>query len=265
MLASGIAHIAIGGDHLCALLQDNTIRCFGFNGKGQLGLDPDQFDRSLTGTTVTATTPPGFGTIDQLVAGGRHTCARTSTGVWCWGRGGDGQLGYGGTADQYIPHQVPSFLATDLVAGEDHTCAIEQTTGDVYCWGRNGNGQLGNNSTSSSANRQRVMNLPAKAVRVYSGTRTSSVCAVLETGATYCWGDGDFAQLGNGMLTDQRVPALAPGFAMATAVGVGSVGTCAIVAGAVKCVGDWRMLGNGDQSLSVPTTVDLGIGACPLD
>jgi len=261
---SGIDHVTIGGDHMCALLQNNTIMCFGFNGRGQVGLDPNQTRQSITGNTIT-NSGGALGTILQLSAGGRHTCARTSTGVWCWGSGEDGQLGYGGTADQYIPHQVTGLLATDLASGENFSCAVEATTGDVECWGRNSNGQLGINSRTASPNHVKVMNLPAKATRVFSGPGASSMCALLETGAFHCWGDGDMAQLGNGITNDQDLPSLAPGYAMATAAAMSPVGSCAIVGGAVKCVGEYTILGNDDHSLSVPTAVDLGIGACPLD
>lgn len=64
------------------------------------------------------------------------------------------------------------------------------------------------------------------------------------------------------MTTDSDEPSPAGELTTATQLAVGNAGTCAIIGGAVKCVGEWRMLGNGDPSLSVPTAVDLQTGAC---
>ncbi len=66
--------------------------CWGSNSNGQLG-DGTTTDRhapvQVTGLPAKAT---------QVAAGGRHTCALLTDGtVWCWGKGGNGELGNGST------------------------------------------------------------------------------------------------------------------------------------------------------------------------
>jgi alpha-tubulin suppressor-like RCC1 family protein len=70
-------HVVVGERHSCALLEDNTVSCWGDNEVGQLGRD----DAFLVGGT-------GFA-IDGVVtlqSGFAHVCAlRSDTSLWCWG------------------------------------------------------------------------------------------------------------------------------------------------------------------------------------
>src|SRR5262249_46538001 len=91
--------LAAGMHHTCAVRSDGSIKCWGENNYGQLGLGdntprgsmPDQMGAQLplvnlgTGKTVTA-----------LSAGYEHTCALLNDGkVKCWGENDHGQLGLG--------------------------------------------------------------------------------------------------------------------------------------------------------------------------
>ncbi len=61
--------IAAGGGHTCARLTDGTVRCWGYNGNGQLG----------NGTTTNSTTPvavSGLANVAEIAAGGTTTPAR---------------------------------------------------------------------------------------------------------------------------------------------------------------------------------------------
>lgn len=86
-----------GGHHTCARLTTGAVRCWGLNSRGQLG----RGDVLRIGDDETPATAgdiplgsPAFG----LALGGDHTCARTATGLRCWGSGEHGQLGHGTTA-----------------------------------------------------------------------------------------------------------------------------------------------------------------------
>lgn len=99
-----IVQIDMGPGHLCAVGSDDSLRCLGANGTGQLG------DGSATPTSTPFVVP---GTFAQVRAYGSHdsatsgsTCARrTSGGVACWGNGG-GLLGNGTFDGSPVPVEV---------------------------------------------------------------------------------------------------------------------------------------------------------------
>jgi alpha-tubulin suppressor-like RCC1 family protein len=79
------AALALGAYHSCALLDDGTVRCWGPNGRGELGYG------HLT-PIGDAATPDQAGPVQlparavELAAGGYHTCALLETGALrCWG------------------------------------------------------------------------------------------------------------------------------------------------------------------------------------
>jgi hypothetical protein len=101
---SGVAAVSTGGYHTCALVgTGNKLKCWGANGRGQLG----------DGTTTNRSTPgdvSGLATATGVAAGGLHTCARTSQGsLKCWGRNVEGQVGDGTTVDRNTPVGVTGF------------------------------------------------------------------------------------------------------------------------------------------------------------
>jgi cysteine-rich repeat protein len=92
--------LALGAAHSCALLVDGSIRCWGRNAAGQLGLgdsenrgdDPDEM-ASLPAVDL----GPGQIAV-AITAGAEHTCALLQSGdVKCWGQNAAGQLGLGDT------------------------------------------------------------------------------------------------------------------------------------------------------------------------
>jgi alpha-tubulin suppressor-like RCC1 family protein len=139
---SNAVDIAAKHSHTCALLDNGTIKCWGYNSSGQLG----------DGTTSTRRSPvlvSDISTATQVVVEYNHTCAvledRT---VKCWG------ADYGS-----VPVLVPALSnVTQITAGYNHTCAVLED-GTAKCWGDNAQGQLGNNSTTDSLTPVSVSNI----------------------------------------------------------------------------------------------------------
>ncbi|MCH7488626.1 MAG: hypothetical protein IIB23_03255 [Chloroflexi bacterium] len=87
-LATGVAAIAAGNNHSCALTTAGGLKCWGRNASGQLG-DGTKTDR-LTPVDVWGLTSG----VAAVATGDFHTCAlMTAGGIRCWGRNLEGQLG----------------------------------------------------------------------------------------------------------------------------------------------------------------------------
>lgn len=81
---------------------------------------------------------------------------------------------------------VPTGLAIDIAAGNDHTCAI-RSDGAIFCWGANGSLQCGS-STASELHLPTELLLADDAVQLGLGEVHS--CARMTTGEVLCWGSG---------------------------------------------------------------------------
>ena len=142
--------VAAGGYHTCALMADRSVKCWGNNWEGELGV----------GGPTHSSTPivvPGIREAVAVTAGGFHTCIVEAGGqAYCWGLNKDGQLGVSKTTTTLstAPVQVLQGTVGDLsnmiAAGGFHTCAIVKADSTVACWGRNAEGQLGIGKTSWS-------------------------------------------------------------------------------------------------------------------
>ena len=209
----GVATMASGEYHVCAVRTNGTVWCWGDDGRGQLG-------DGTTGDSNGVRTSPvqvlrGSSTlkgVTKIAAAASHTCAvRTDGTVWCWGDASQGQLGN----DEAGPgaHRTKAVRVArvhgdlagveHVAAGGNHTCAL-RTDGSVFCWGWAEYGQLGDGTTGAG-----MGNVRSGAVRVRQGSGylgnviaiaagSQHSCAVKRDGSVWCWGDGSFGQLGDG-------------------------------------------------------------------
>ncbi|HEX2657032.1 MAG TPA: RCC1 repeat-containing protein, partial [Polyangia bacterium] len=136
----------------CILLDDHTVRCWGRNDRGQLGLGDASQRLSPAATAVALGTGQRA---SEVAAGGAFACALLDTAqAKCWGDNQTGQLGafLRGPAYGDGPGETGDALATAvqgggravtaIAAGRAHACALLDTD-EVRCWGDNTHGQLG--------------------------------------------------------------------------------------------------------------------------
>jgi cysteine-rich repeat protein len=262
-----IERVSLRAHHACAYLSDQTVRCWGYNGAGQLGqgntdnVGDGEFPFSVDPISINAE-------ILDMAVGGNHTCARVGSGsVRCWGEASSGQLGYGNTTSIPIPLTVDLELGgivTLLRSGIDHNCALLDDN-DVRCWGRNDRGQLGYGNTTAIGDDEvpnSVVPVPVTPQGIPDGTPITEIalgnthsCVLWETGDVLCWGDNFYGQLGQGSTTtvgdNETLATLFPidlgGDAVALTLGKHH--TCALLDGGdVKCWGRnlYGQLGYGD-------------------
>ena len=156
------------GQHMCAKLTDDSVKCWGYNDHGQIG-DNSQTNRN---TPVLISSLAGM---IGMSSANHTTCALKSDGTpWCWGWGGFGMLGTGNDADQYVPAAVQGVTGVSQISsGYVHTCAL-LTDSTIKCWGRNQYGSLGNGTLTNSALAVSVMAPPVTLASPTSITVTAT-------------------------------------------------------------------------------------------
>ena len=222
MAAPKAVTVSAGYYHTCDVTTQGAVRCWGYNGYGELG------DNSTT-ASLKPVGVYGLGSkVKNVSAGYLHSCALTTNGkVWCWGYNGYGQLGDNTTTNSSKPVAVANLGKVKAIdAGYLHTCAIT-TKGAVKCWGYNANGQLGDNSTTSSLTPVTVYGL-TKGVKAVSASYTGT-CAISSKGAAKCWGDNTYGQLGDNSTTNSNKPVTVYGLTKGVKqISAGQYSTCAV-------------------------------------
>jgi alpha-tubulin suppressor-like RCC1 family protein len=218
--------VSAGGFHTCAILDDDTVRCWGFGGDGRLGYaNTKNIGREPPGPGDPTTNPPilpidsiesagpvflGAGrSAKAITTGFGHTCAVLDDDTMrCWGYNGSGRLGAGNSAsigDDETPGSAPvvdlaGHTAKAIDAGEQHTCAVLDD-GSVRCWGFGGFGQLGYGNIRAIGDNEPPSSVDPvslgtgrSAVAVSSGAQHT--CVTLDDASVRCWGYGPNGRLG---------------------------------------------------------------------
>jgi alpha-tubulin suppressor-like RCC1 family protein len=275
---------AKGGSHVCALLEDKTVRCWGSNASGQLGVEtPADDDAGAAGGGAASgpysARPVRVANVDNAtqisVSGVGTSCARLEDGsVMCWGANTRGQLAL--SADRVVTdteaHPSASRVeglpfASRVDVGGAFACAVGElgtngnAGGSMYCWGENSVLQLGRGYLPIESGVAGAVGLRFR--HVLPGTGTMRVgFAIRDNGALLSWGgaewkDGEFGMpaLKDALARETSFspdgdPLEIPGLNQVTSVVAGAQHACAVSRGDVYCWGQnlTGAIGNSNKS-----------------
>jgi alpha-tubulin suppressor-like RCC1 family protein len=233
----------------------------------------------------------GLGSVEQIDAGGDHTCALIAAGwVRCWGDNSRGQIGDGGDLGPRLAREaeLEGFPLSDIASidvGSQHTCAVDEAH-TAWCWGADDYGQLGDGTTGDAEHERNSPMIvrtspagPALTDVVQVATGAFHTCARLMDGTVRCWGVNTNGQVGDGTTDPINAPNLTPvtvrdefGAVLDDVawISAGSNHTCAQLAdGTARCWGSNASGQVGDSSATAirdeARVVRSGGGAVALD
>jgi alpha-tubulin suppressor-like RCC1 family protein len=266
--------------HTCARFSDGTLRCFGMNAAGQLGLgmgvDPVGDNEPPNSIPLVA-----INGVASVGAGSNNTCVALENGdLICWGNADQGELGQGDGNFELVgdDEDVSGLAAIDLggaarkaCSSSAHmTCALLES-GQVRCFGTDLAGPDGSVIGIPGVNTIGLNDRPAQFPSIDFGTTliadfdcgsSTAACAVNENGEVFCWGVGPLGYPGVAGVGENEEPVDAGpvdvGGTVAQ-VAVGNEHACArLTSGAVRCWGAGAQLGYGDGQ-------DIGDNEPPAD
>ena len=239
-LESGVAQVATGSAHACAITDDGATYCWGAGERGQLGTG--RYDMASSPQRVTI---PGA-KAKQIIAGDAFTCVLLEAGsVRCWGEivsATDDSAGCDASALPLLPEGL-WFGVAHIYAGSRHACALMEM-GDVRCWGQNQSGQVGNGETSQHLLAPVRIDLTESPVMLALGDTFS--CALMPSHDVACWGDNRSGWMTRGdapsMLLKPTIVGGLPTQLQSIAAGGGTFCTVSSEGG-LACLGD-NLYGN---------------------
>jgi alpha-tubulin suppressor-like RCC1 family protein len=236
--------VAGGKGHTTVLLADGTVRTFGDNVYGQLGVND-------TTTRQTPVTVLNISSATAVECGAYHTAVLLADGtVRTFGLNTNGQLGVNDATNRLTPVQVfgISSSATAVAAGFYHT-AVLLADGTVRTFGRNIFGPLGVNDTTSRQTPVQVWGISSSATAVACGKYNTAVLLADGTVRTFGW--NGVGQLGVNDTTNRFTPVTVLNITSATAIACGQYYMAVLLAnGTVRTFGSNAVgqLGVGDTT-----------------
>ena len=139
--------LVAGSSHTCVIRENNTVWCWGLNGRGEIG-------NGNVGTVLVPVQVIGLTDATGIEAGLATSCATLADGsAECWGRNDFGQLGDGTPAtSESVPvpmRGVDQDIVNVSTSGYTSCATLADTS--AVCWGYGSFGLLGAKTPGDSA------------------------------------------------------------------------------------------------------------------
>jgi Regulator of Chromosome Condensation (RCC1) repeat protein/regulator of chromosome condensation (RCC1) repeat-containing protein len=243
---SGARRVFAGDGHVCALLEDGGVRCWGFNSQGQVG-SPTSYEPAARELVMPAEEVGAAKGASRLALSRSATCALVDRGdLLCWG-----DAATPGPPPHHAHLRRPRRVAdtaglAELDASEGGFCGVR--AGEVLCWG------------DVSQLFDAAYNVPGprsvgvtRARRVRLGQQHA--CALHDDGQVSCWGLNMNGELGRATTPggyERFGPQIVEGLPPAVDLAVGGSLSCAITAkGEAYCWGRWPFAGEKEPRKEV--------------
>ncbi|MDD4376471.1 MAG: hypothetical protein PHR25_06840, partial [Clostridia bacterium] len=188
---SNVKEITVGSSSVYALLHDGTVKSWGSNSYGQLGIG-DLVDKSSPVQIPT----DKLSDVKQIIAASSSVYALLNDGtVKSWGYNSSGQLGLGDTVNRNTPTQIPGLSNVKIIKPGSGCIYAILNDGTVKSWGYNSNGRLGLGDT---VNRNTPTQIPGLSNVNKIETGSGRVYAILNDGTVKGWGYNETRFLGFG-------------------------------------------------------------------
>jgi len=187
--------IAMGYNHICSILVDHSLWCWGINNYGQLG----------DGSFISKSTPVkviGNEQWKDITLGPGHTCAITTNDKsYCWGLNNFNRIGASYPEKVNTPVELiqgdHSWIS--LSVGLDISCGIKQNQVENFeCWGNPEHLPSFENANTTDPILENLEWLSIKSSQ-------SHYCATRSDGSLWCWGENNVGQLGNGEFSNSTI------------------------------------------------------------
>ncbi|MEO6601092.1 MAG: hypothetical protein ABIQ16_14525 [Polyangiaceae bacterium] len=250
---NGISQASFGARHVCGLVAEGQVACWGENSAGQLGVNSTEQYPTAQPTVV-----PGLPPAVQVAAGTFASCAVLHDGtVQCWG---DNWTGQGAST---VPQIIEGFTGVAALSMHRHGCA-RLLDGSVACLGESGEGQAGQVisgpgafsvdglAAATTLAPLQTIDIGGAATQVAVG-RTFS-CALRGDQQVLCWGSNAHGQLGRGVGPDvlalDPAPAMVVGLGAVSQLVTGDEFACALQGGGTLLC--WGSNADGQLGIGVP-------------
>lgn len=241
---ANVKKIAAQYGFTCALIEDGTVKCWGYNKVGSLG--NGTADNSATPTTVI-----GIDDATDIAAGPGRACATLTDGtVKCWGLKGDMVLSSDPDPGNVTPITIPGIADASSVAIGWFDGCVTLKDGKVGCW------DLAKDEQDTFALKEGLTG----ATSIAFGYQHA--CASISDGTVRCWGRNDGGTLGVQDPAEYSAdPIAVPGIDNAVSVVSDIYGTCAhLASGKLTCWGVNAAGQFGDKNMGkiyLPTQLDI--------